>query len=112
MFFVVGIETFFALDIRVGRIVAVEDHEKARKPMYKLTVDLGQEIGTRIIVAGIKTHYQKEELMNKKIACIVNLDPKVIAGLESQGMLLAAGEEESIAVLVPDKDMPEGSKIH
>ena len=108
----VSIETFLALDIRIGRIVAVEDHEKARKPMYKLTVDLGSEIGIRTIVAGIKAHYPKEELMNKRIACIVNLDPKVIAGIESQGMLLAAGEEERIAVLVPDKDMPEGSKIH
>lgn len=103
---------FAALDLRVGRIIAVEDHERSRKPMYKLTVDLGQEIGMREIVAGIKTHYSKEELMNKKIVCIVNLDPKVIAGTESWGMLLAAGEEDRIAILVPDKDILEGSKIH
>ncbi len=108
----VGIETFSALDVRIGRIIAVEDHEGARKPMYKLTVDLGQEIGTRTIVAGIRQHYQKGELMNKKIACIVNLDPKNIAGIESQGMLLAAGEEDAVALLVPDREMPEGSRIH
>lgn len=107
----VSIDTFFALDIRVGRITGVDDHEGARKPMYKLTVFLGDELGNRTIVAGIKAKYTKEELINKKIACIVNLDPKVIAGIESQGMVLAAGEEE-IALLTPDRDMPEGSKIH
>ena len=108
----VNIDTFLSLDIRVGRIVAVEDHEKARKPMYRLTVDLGQEVGMRTIVAGIKSHYSKEELVNKRIVCIVNLDPKMIAGIESQGMMLAAGEEDKVAILVPDKDMPEGSRIH
>ncbi len=108
----VSIETFLALDMRVGKIITVEDHEKARKPMYKLTVDLGPEIGTRTIIAGIKAYYSREELINKKIACVVNLDPKIIAGLESQGMLLAAGEEDGVSILVPDKDTPEGSKIH
>jgi export-related chaperone CsaA len=107
-----SIETFSALDIRIGRIVAVEDHEKARKPMYKLTVDLGRELGIRTIVAGIKAYYSREELMNKKIACVVNLDPKIIAGVESRGMLLAAGEEDEISILVPDKDVAEGSRIH
>ena len=107
----VGIDAFSSLDIRIGKITNVEDHEGARKPMYKLTVFLGDEIGTRTIVAGIKAKYTKEELINKKIACIVNLDPKVIAGIESQGMILAAGEEE-IAVLVPDRDMQEGSRVH
>lgn len=106
-----GIDTFLALDMRIGRIIGVEDHEQARKPMYKLTVYLGEEIGNRNVVAGIKSKYTKEELINKKIACIVNLDPKVIAGVESQGMILAAGEEE-ISILVPDRDIPEGSRIH
>ena len=108
----VSIDSFFSIDIRVGRIVLAEDHEKARKPMYKLAVDLGPEIGIRKIVAGIRGNYTKEELINKKIVCIVNLDPKVIAGEESQGMMLAAGEGDLVAILVPDKDMPEGSKIH
>ena len=55
----VSIETFLALDMRVGKIITVEDHEKARKPMYKLTVDLGPEIGTRTIIAGIKAYYSR-----------------------------------------------------
>ncbi len=108
----VSIDSFFSIDIRVGRIISAEDHEKARKPMYKLMVDLGPEIGIRKIIAGIKDNYTKEELINKKIVCIVNLDPKVIAGEESQGMMLAAGDTDKVAILIPDKDMPEGSKIH
>jgi len=108
----VSIDAFSDIDIRVGKIVDVQDHEKARKPMYKLTVDFGAEIGKRTIIAGIKSFYSKDELLNKKVICVVNLDPKMIAGVESQGMLLAAGEIEKVAVLVPDKDMDEGSKIH
>ncbi len=108
----VGIDTFSALDIRVGKIVAVDEHEKARKPMYKLTIDFGAEIGIRTIVGGVKSDYTKEELLGKKIACIVNLDPKTIAGIESQGMLLAAGDTGSIAILVPDKDIEQGAKVH
>lgn len=108
----VDIGAFSAFDIRIGRILSVEDHEKARKPMYKLALDFGSEIGIRTIVAGVKSDYSKEELVGKKIACIVNLDPKMIAGVESQGMLLAAGDTGSIAILVPDKEVEEGSRVH
>lgn len=109
----VGIDVFSTLDIRVGRIVEIQDHEQARKPMYKLTIDFGGEIGRRNIVAGIKASYTKEELQDKKIVCIVNLDPKTIAGAESHGMLLAAGENaDAISILIPDRDIEIGSRIH
>ncbi len=108
----VDIETFSTLDIRIGRIVGIEEHEKARKPMYKLTVDFGAEIGLRTIVAGIRGDYEKETLKDKKVACIVNLEPKMIAGVESQGMLLAAGDTGNVAVLVPDKDIEPGARVH
>jgi tRNA-binding protein len=106
-------EDFAKLDLRVGEITLVEDHDGARKPMYKLTVNFGAEIGTRTIVAGIKASYSKEELTNKKVVCIVNLDPKTIAGIESQGMLLAAGEDaERISLVTIDRDAEAGSRIH
>ncbi len=108
----VDIATFSSFDIRVGRIMSVEEHPTARKPMYKLTLDFGAQIGIRTIVAGIKSDYAAGELLNKKIVAIVNLDPKMIAGIESQGMILAAGEIGSVAILVPDKDIEEGAKIH
>ncbi len=107
----VSLETFSALDIRIGKIVNAEEHEKARKPMYKLTVDFGSSIGTRTIIAGIRDQYGKDELLGKKVACIINLEPKIIAGVESQGMMLAAGEEK-ISVLVPEREVDEGSRVH
>ena len=110
----VDIATFSSLDIRIGRVTDVQDHDKAKKPMYKLTVDFGKEIGVRQIVAGIKPYYTREELLGRKIACIVNLDYKMIAGEESQGMLLAAGEggDGAVALLVPVRDIQEGSRVH
>lgn len=107
-----NIDNFSALDIRIGKIMSAEEHEGARKPMYKLKIDLGSEIGIRTVVAGIKSDYTKEELVGKKVACVVNLDPKMIAGIESQGMILAAGENGNISILVPERDVEEGTKVH
>ncbi|MDE1851478.1 MAG: tRNA-binding protein [Candidatus Micrarchaeota archaeon] len=105
------IDEFSAIDMRVGMIVDVEEHAAARKPMYKLTVDFGAEIGKRTIVAGIRSLYSMEELLNRKIVCVVNLEPKSIAGVESQGMLLAAGDESNISILVPYRDIEIGSRV-
>jgi methionyl-tRNA synthetase len=109
---VINIEDFLKVDLRVGRIISVEEHPKARKPMYKLRVYLGPEIGERKIVAGIRGSYSKEELIDKYVICIVNLEPKKIAGAESNGMLLAAEDSQKIALLAPDKRLSPGSKIH
>ncbi len=106
----VSISDFSAIDIRVGRILEVDDMETARKPMYKLKVDLG-ELGTRTIVAGIKAFYAKEQLLGRKIIVVANLEQKSIAGVISDGMLLAAGDDQLIALLQPDKDMEVGSKV-
>jgi len=109
---VATIDDFAKLELRVGRVINVEDVEGARKPVYKLTIDFGAELGTRTIVAGIKMSYTKEQLLNKKIVCIVNLDPKKIANVESQGMILASGDSfDSISLLIPDRDPAEGSMI-
>ncbi|MDE1860824.1 MAG: tRNA-binding protein [Candidatus Micrarchaeota archaeon] len=107
-----SITDFANFDIRVGRIAAVDEHTAARKPMYKLTVEFGGEIGARTVIAGIMDRYSKEELAGKKAVFIVNLDPKNIAGVESQGMLLAAEDGATVSVLVPDRDVAIGSKIH
>ncbi len=106
------IQEFLDLDLRVGRIVEVEDHATARKPMYKLTIDLGPELGRRTLVAGIKGFYTRDELLGRKIIVVANLEPKSIAGIVSQGMLLAADLGEGMSILSPDKDVPEGAKVH
>ncbi len=106
------LQEFLDLNLRVGKIIAVDDHELARKPMYKLTVDLGPEVGQRTLVAGVKEFYSKEQLLGRKIVVVANLEPKKIAGIESQGMLLVADFGDGIAILSPDKDVPEGTMVH
>jgi methionine--tRNA ligase beta chain len=100
------------IDLRVAQIKKVEDIEGADK-LYKLTLDLGDEIGERIICAGIKEYYSKEELKEKKIVVFVNLKPRLMKGIESQGMLLAAVSEDhsKVVLICPEKDIENGSKI-
>jgi len=103
------------LDLRVGKIKKIEDIENADK-LYKLEIDLGKEIGKRILVAGIKEHYSKEELKNKRVIVFSNLEPRTIRGIESKGMILAAvhenkDEKETVHLLQPDKDIELGSRI-
>lgn len=103
-------DDFAKLDLRVGTIEKAEDIDGADK-LYKLQVDIGTE--KRQILAGIKPYYKKEELVGKQIICIVNLEPRKMKGLESQGMLLAAGtDDKSTVVLIsPEKKTQSGLKI-
>ena len=107
---VINFKDWSKLDLKVGEIIKIEDIEGADF-LYKLTVDIGSE--KRIICAGIKPYYPKEELMNKKIIVLVNLAPRKMRGIESKGMLLAAGsQDENLCVLIsPEKDVPNGTKI-
>jgi len=105
-------DDFAKLDLRVGTIKSAEDLEGADK-LWKLTVDLGSEIGDRTILAGIKKWYPKEELVGKQIIVIVNLEPRKMKGSESQGMLLAASntDETKVILLSPEKGIENGSKV-
>jgi len=100
------------LDLRVGKIEKVEDIENADK-LYKLEINVGSEIGKRIVCAGIKKYYKKDELKNKKVILFVNLAPRIMKGIESRGMILAAvSEDESkISLIEPGKDAEVGDKI-
>ncbi len=100
------------LDLRVGKILAVDSIEGADK-LYKLSVDLGKQFGKRTLVAGIKPYYTKEQLKNKTCVIFTNLEPRKIKGIDSQGMLLAAvSEDESkVFLLQPDGKIEEGSRI-
>ena len=100
------------LDLRVGRILKIEDVEGANK-LYKLSIDLGKELGKRTLVAGIKQYYKPEQLKNKKCIVFTNLEARKIKGVESQGMILASvSEDESkVFILRPDEDIEEGSRV-
>jgi len=101
-------EDFEKLDLRVATIKKVENHPNADK-LYVLTIDLGDEM--RSLVAGIKNYYKPEELIDKQIIVVANLEPAKLRGIESNGMLLAAYDENNLVILTPEKKIKEGSKI-
>ena len=96
------------LDLKVAEILEVEDHPDADK-LYVLKIKLGDEEKT--IVAGIKSAYSKKELKGKKIVVLTNLEPAVLRGVKSEGMLLAVEDEGKISLLTTDKDVNSGSKV-
>lgn len=105
----VDITDFEKLDLRVAKILAAENLEKSNK-LIKLTVSTGDK--TKTILSGIRKYYKPEELVGKKVIIIDNLKPAKMLGLDSQGMVLAAMEnDEKLSLLVLDRDLTEGSSI-
>lgn len=98
------------VELRVGKILSVDDHPRADK-LYVLRVDLGKE--QRTIVAGIKQHYAKEDLLHKYVVVVANLEPAVLRGVTSEGMLLAAVEdgEQKVAFISPEREVRAGSLV-
>ncbi len=103
----IGIEDFLKLDIRLARVLSAERVEGSEK-LLKLRVSLGEE--ERTLMAGIAKHYSPEELVGKKVLMLANLKPRKIFGVESQGMVLALSDGESLSLIVPDRDIKEGAK--
>ena len=99
---------FAKLEMRVGKVAHAERVEGSEK-LLRLEVDMGGE--KRQLVAGIGKNYAPEEVAGKKIVVLVNLEPKKMMGLESQGMLLAAWEEGNVVLLTVDKDIKEGANV-
>jgi len=104
----VSFEEFKRLDLRIGRIVAAERVKRARK-LLLLKVDLGGE--TRQLVAGLAEYYDPSELIGKEVVVVANLKPKVIMGLVSQGMLLAAVEDGKPVLIIPEREVPPGTRV-
>ena len=104
----VTFEEFKKLDLRIAIIEQAERVEGSDK-LLKLLVDDGQS--ERQLVAGVGQYYAPEELIGRRIVIVANLEPKTLMGLESQGMLLAADSDQGPVLLMPDKDIPAGSKV-
>lgn len=98
----IAYEDFAKLELRVAEIVSVEEVEDSDK-LYKISLRVGEE--ERTIVSGIRQHYSKEQLLGKKIMVIVNLLPRMIKGIESNGMLLAATDPENKKIVIAE--LPE-----
>ena len=104
----ISIQDFSEVDLRVAEIKAVEEHPNADKLLI-LKVDAGD--GEKQLVAGIKNHYSAEELIGRKIIIVNNLAPAVLRGVESQGMLLAAKDDDKVVLLTTEKDVKPGSRV-
>ncbi len=102
-------EEFKKIELKIATIKSAEDHPNADK-LYVLKIDFGNE--ERRIVAGIKDHYRKEELIGKQIVIVANLEAAKLRGVESQGMLLAADNGKGkIVLLTPDKKIENGAEV-
>ena len=104
----ISFEEFKKIDIRIGKIISCERVENTDK-LLKLEIELGDT--KKIAVAGIANYYKKEELVGKKVAVVVNLKPAKFRGIVSEVMILAADANEDVSILIPDKDVPSGSKV-
>jgi len=104
-------DDFDRIEMRVGRIVAVEDFPAARNPSYKLTIDLGPH-GVRRSSAAVRPWYSKEQLQGRLVVCVANLPPRRIATFDSEVLTLGAIDEaKRVTLLEPDADCELGSRI-
>jgi len=99
---------FKKLELKVARIKEVNEHPNADR-LYVIIVDFGDR--TKQIVAGIRGSYTKESLIGKEVVVVDNLEPAILRGVESQGMLLAASDEKGISVISPDREVILGSIV-
>jgi methionyl-tRNA synthetase len=104
----VTMEDFKKIELVVARIKEAKEHPNADR-LYVLQVDTGRDV--RQIVAGIRKAYSAQDLINRQIILIANMEPAVIRGEVSNGMLLAASNDEGMAILMPDKEIAVGSVV-
>jgi tRNA-binding protein len=104
-------EDFQKIDIRVGRIVEVQDFPETRNPSYKIKIDFGG-LGIKVSSAQITKLYSKEDLLDRQIIAVVNFSPKRIAGLKSEVLILGVIKEEGEVILLqPEREAPLGYRI-
>lgn len=106
----ITLDDFRKLDLRVAQVISAERVEKTAK-LLKVTVEMGSE--QRTLVAGLGAHYRPEELLGLKVIIVANLEPAIIRGIESNGMLLGVGcnDRENIALVTINRDMPAGARV-
>ncbi|MFA5087275.1 MAG: methionine--tRNA ligase subunit beta [Candidatus Paceibacterota bacterium] len=104
----INFEEFEKIDLRLAKIIFAERIEGSEK-LLKIQAEVGEE--KRQIIAGIGKFYAPEDLVNKTIVVVANLEPRMMMGLESQAMLLAIKNEENLSVVIPEKEMPSGLKL-
>lgn len=104
----ISIDDFLKVEIKVGTVLEAGEIEGSEK-LLKLKVDLGEET-PRQVLSGIKAWYKPEDLIGKQFVFVTNLEPRMMMGLESQGMIMASGDEK-VVLIVPQEEVKPGSKI-
>lgn len=106
-------EDFVKLDIRVGKIIEVEDFPEAHKPLYKIAADFGEELGVKHSAVGATDNYTKDELQDKLILGLINMPPKKIGPFMSEFLTLGVSDDKGHCVLIrPDKEVFLGEKLY
>jgi tRNA-binding protein len=104
---------FQKVDIRVGTIIDAQPYPEARRPAYKLWVDLGAEIGQRKSSAQVTENYRIEDLIGRQVAAVVNFPPKQIGRFMSEILVLGFPDEKGEVVLIqPSKQIPNGARLY
>jgi len=108
-----AIEDFNKIDIRVGKIIDVEDFPEAKKSSYKLKIDFGEGIGIKKSCAQLCANYAKESLKGKLVLCIINLPPRQIGSAISEVLTLGVPDKNRECILIqPERQAPIGGKLY
>ena len=104
----ITIEDFKKIELRVAEIISASIHPQADK-LLVLRIRIGEE--ERTVVAGIRAHYTEAELVGKKVVAVTNLEPAVLLGVTSEGMILAASDDKTLTLVVPEREISGGAKV-
>lgn len=106
-------DDFMKVDVRAGRIIEAHDFPEARKPAFKLTVDLGSDIGIKKTSAQVTQNYTKDELVGRMVLAVVNFPPKQIGKYMSEILVLGVPDENgNVMLIAPDRDVPLGGRLY
>lgn len=109
----IDMEQFGRVDVRVGTVTEAAPLAEARKPLHRLTIDFGPEIGTLRSAAGFPANYDPDDLVGRQVLAVVNLPVRPIAGFESECLTLGVPDDDGEPILVtPDRRVPDGGRLY
>ena len=109
----IDFDDFLKVDVRVGRVIRAEPFPEARNPAIKMWVDFGPGIGERKTSAQVTVHYDPEDLVGRQVVAVVNFPPRQIGRFMSEVLVLGVPDENGAIVLAtPDKNVPDGGRLH